>query len=541
MDRSIKVVDLFAGPGGLGEGFSAFSGNLGVSFKIVLSAEMDPTARETLRLRAFYRQFLGSEAVPEEYFDYLEDPNIKNFEVLQERFPEEWEEAGGEALQLELGKEKDDAVLDGLLEQRVGHGSDWVLVGGPPCQAYSLVGRARNRGIEGYVPEDDHRHLLYREYLRIIQDRRPAVFVMENVKGILSSQLNGKPVFDQILEDLQDPDKALGGAASPKGSGYHLYSMLTGKCISRSSDTGGIDPRTFILRAEEYGVPQRRHRVFILGVREDVDMSFDPILKKSETASPHLRDLIEDLPKLRSGLSRRGDGVEDTYDNWRDEVVRQSELVRAAIEEKPHENLFDIESFDVAAKLVEAISELQKANRPLERTGSEFAYDGRALQGVPEDLREWLMNDRLRLFPNHETRAHIAEDLGRYLFSASWSAVKNRAPKSAEFPSALAPKHINWETGKFADRFRVQVADQPSTTITSHISKDGHYFIHYDPAQCRSLTVREAARAQTFPDDYFFMGPRTQQYHQVGNAVPPFLSRQIAGLVFKILKTAGRA
>ena len=140
---------------------------------------------------------------------------------------------------------------------------------------------------------------------------------------------------------------------------------------------------------------------------------------------------------------------------------------------------------------------------------------------------------------NHESRGHIPSDLMRYLFCACFSEATSdrarRTPKAEEFPAILAPAHANWHSGDFADRFRVQVPDRPATTITSHISKDGHYFIHYDPTQCRSLTVREAARAQTFPDNYFFVGNRTQQYVQVGNAVPPYLAYQIGKVVAGIL------
>lgn len=163
----------------------------------------------------------------------------------------------------------------------------------------------------------------------------------------------------------------------------------------------------------------------------------------------------------------------------------------------------------------------------------------------PKHLRDWLLDRRLRSVPNHHARRHMQSDLARYLFASVYAEILGASPKSEDYPRELAPKHGNWESGKFADRFRVQLRGRPATTVTSHISKDGHYFIHPDPEQCRSLTVREAARIQTFPDNYIFKGNRTQQYTQVGNAVPPYLALRIGTALFSVLdayrkRTGGR-
>lgn len=151
------------------------------------------------------------------------------------------------------------------------------------------------------------------------------------------------------------------------------------------------------------------------------------------------------------------------------------------------------------------------------------------------DLSKWLQRCHLKALAQHETRAHMTEDIRRYLFASIFRVARGRSPKATDFPAEPAPNHRNWHCGVFSDRFRVQIAGEPATTVTSHIAKDGHYFIHPSPFQCRSLTVREAARLQTFPDDYLFIGNRTQQYVQVGNAVPPLLARQIAELVWQAL------
>lgn len=137
----------------------------------------------------------------------------------------------------------------------------------------------------------------------------------------------------------------------------------------------------------------------------------------------------------------------------------------------------------------------------------------------------------------------MRSDLHRYLFASSFAKEYGYSPKIQNFPPEFLPAHVNVssESVPFSDRFKVQMGGRPSTTVVAHIAKDGHYYIHHDPSQCRSLTVREAARLQTFPDNYFFEGNRTQQYTQIGNAVPPLLARKIAALVSDLIEAYRRA
>ena len=181
--------------------------------------------------------------------------------------------------------------------------------------------------------------------------------------------------------------------------------------------------------------------------------------------------------------------------------------------------------------------DLLKIDTPKLGIGGEFVKCKTPAKKNP--LYKWYYDKNLNGVANHQSRSHLIQDLKRYMFSSMFTKTYKRFPRLHEFDEhgdKLLPDHDNAKSGKFTDRFRVQLRNKPATTVTSHISKDGHYFIHYDPDQCRSLTVREAARIQTFPDNYLFRGSRTAQYHQVGNAVPPYLAFQIARIVKDIIK-----
>lgn len=505
--KKIPVIDIFAGPGGLGEGFSSLQSEDGkYLFDIKLSIEKDSYAHQTLELRAFYRQFQKTGA-PNEYYQYLQGDISKD--DLFNKYKNEAKVAKQKAWLAELGKIPDHEV-DKRIKKGLADAKNWALIGGPPCQAYSIVGRSRMIGESRAKYETDPRHHLYKQYLKILAKHQPPVFIIENVKGLISATLKGEKTFELIQADLKEPTTAT-QINTDKPVSYKLFSVTK----EPPEENEEVDSKDFIVRSEDYEIPQSRHRVIILGIREDFYKKHPRILLKKNQV--FIEQVIDDLPKLRSGLSKERDSSQIWHQLIRE--IPELEWVKSLPIELQNE--------------IKRFSEVQ---------GTELTRGGKCVPKTesPNRHTDWYLDKKLSGVCNHETRSHIREDLHRYFFAAVYTKVNKRFPRLVDYPIELLPNHKNVEearkNAKFADRFRVQLEGQPSTTVVSHISKDGHYFIHYDPTQCRSLTVREAARLQTFPDNYFFEGPRTQQYHQVGNAVPPLLAKQIAKIVAELFQ-----
>jgi DNA (cytosine-5)-methyltransferase 1 len=260
LPATFGIVDLFAGPGGLGEGFASFVRDGHRPFRIGISVEKETSAHRTLTLRAFLREHgTRHDCLPSQFIDFhtgqIAEPDWSDVDA------EAWQHTIDEARALELGTGAATTAIDGAIAMLKHKYDDTILIGGPPCQAYSLVGRVRSRGKVGYVPEDDARHYLFREYIRVLDKLRPAAFVMENVKGMLSSTVESRLVFEMLMEDL-----------SSLGTGHaHHYKLRAVRVEDgKASLQEAAKPSDFIVRAEAFGVPQRRHRVIIVGIRSDL-------------------------------------------------------------------------------------------------------------------------------------------------------------------------------------------------------------------------------------------------------------------------------
>lgn len=410
MSISPKFLDLFAGGGGLSEGF------VRAGFTPVAHIEADAAACFTLRTRQAYH-WLKKNKNLSIYKDYL------NNKISRDEFYASVPE-----------KEIDSVINDFIDENSLSrifrkidslkNGNIDLIIGGPPCQAYSIIGRAQKN------MQTDPRNNLYIYYAEFLKKYSPKYFVFENVTGLLTAKnLNGELYFDKMKQLF-------------KSIGYHIeYSILS---------------------AEEYGILQNRKRVILVGKKDhSSSKSFYPFPIKSKI-NAKVYDLLKDLPSIKAGEgSPYPMKTSSNYSNW---------LIEANI----------------------------KSDLPV----------------------TW-----------HQARPNTIQDLEIYkLVVSTWNKDKKRL-KYNEIPEKLR-SHKGMSS--FLDRFKVVAGDLPiSHTIVAHISKDGHHYIHPDISQNRSLTPREAARIQTFPDDYYFESAsgkpsRTSAFKQIGNAVPVLLAQKIA-------------
>ena len=401
---AFSYIDIFAGAGGLSEGFQR-NGYIPVAH-----VEMKKEACLTLKTReCFY--YLKKHGRIEDYKNYLRREITRD--ELYAMVPETVLNSVINETMSEEGMPALFDRIDQLMEVQGIENID-VLVGGPPCQAYSLVGRARSKtNMVG-----DPRNYLYMLYCEVLEKYRPKIFVFENVHGLLTA--NGGSYFDDMRERFRK-------------AGYFLEYR--------------------ILNSKEYGVLQNRRRVIVIGWREGTDFTYPELDKKEQKYL--VDDLFSDLPYIEPGESR------NVYKCKSTEYLRESGI-----------------------RTEDDILTLHQARPNLER-------DRKIYRQVIE----------------------------------AWNNGQKRL-KYTELPEELCT-HNNRTA--FLDRFKVVAKDMPyAQTMVAHISKDGHYFIHPDIKQARSISVREAARIQSFPDNYFFEGGRTASFLQIGNAVPPLMASAIA-------------
>ena len=411
MAYTFNFIDLFAGAGGLSEGF------IRAGFTPIAHIEMNKYACDTLRSRMAYH-YLKQHNRLEEYIKYLKEKQEG------ESGQKLWEKVPDEVIDSVINKEISDETLADIfikVDKLKGNKQVDFIIGGPPCQAYSIVGRAR----DPKNMKKDPRNFLYKYYLQFLKRYEPKMFVFENVPGILSAQ-----------------------------NGIHLENILKG------IDKAGYKIELKKLKASKYGVLQNRERVIIVGWRKELNLKY-PELEKEENPYKILPDLFSDLPERQQGEGSLTDIVQ--YVAPATGYLQQSK-VRNSLDfttqhiARPH-NLIDLEIYKRAIKL-------------------------------------WL-----------EKKARL---------------------NYADLPPELQ-KHNNKQA--FLNRFQVVNHEGCCHTVVAHIAMDGHYYIYPSLKQIRSITVREAARIQSFPDDYYFEGSRTAAFKQIGNAVPVILAEKIANKI----------
>lgn len=451
-ERTYYVIDLFAGCGGLSEGFSQ------AGFKVISRIEMNRWACETLKTRCLYYK-LKEKRCSRLYFKYLKDEITRD--EIYSKFPDIEKAVDLEVIQATFGKDNFEGILDRIENvKRYYKASKFhVVLGGPPCQPYSLAGMARRNFKK---TGKDSRHSLYTYYLKVLEQLQPDIFVYENVPGMITTTARGQEIFRRILDDFN----------SLKPS-YNITPPLDKLCKN---------PGSYVLNSAHFGVPQYRKRIILIGYRTNlpkrnqlIEKIFVRIQQKADRNRKKgkltVDDAIGDLPPLRPG---------EGNDSWFGSY-----------------NNADLKSYQVAMR-----------------------------------------KNSLGIL-NHRARTHMKSDLERYKFFIEHRLNRNKAAMLTDLireKPGLTPAHNHLD--KFLDRFKVQWWFQPASTITAHICKDGHYYIHPDIFQCRSFTVREAARCQSFPDNFKFEGPRTEQFRQVGNAVPPLLAKVMAIDILKELKNS---
>lgn len=410
----MRYIDLFAGAGGLSEGFKR------AGFEPVAHVEVDESACLTLKTRLAY-YYLKENNKTDIYVQYLKGQITRD--ELYSIIPSHVLDS---VINLSIGDENNLRIFQIIDKLNENKDID-IIIGGPPCQAYSLVGRARDdKGMRG-----DPRNYLYVQYGRFLRQYNSRLFVFENVLGLLSA-----------------------------GKGKHFIN------IQKYFNRIGYDVEPFIVNANEFGVLQHRKRVIILGWQKDLKLSIGKLTGLS-SFDHTVKSIFSGLPKLQAG-----------------------------------------EGIDKYSKYV--------VGRP-----DEYLHLAKIRNG-------------LDILTQHIARPHTEQDKEIYRITVEkWQKDKERLNYN-DLPERLKT-HKNRES--FLDRFKVVADDMPySHTIVAHIAKDGHYYIHPDIEQNRSISVREAARLQTFPDDYYFEGVReghirTPAYRQIGNAVPPLMVEKIAKIL----------